>query len=68
MFGGIDVDLLCQNPYDKVNRQVLDKGSAFRASARGWGLGSGNSIPEYLPVDGYMGMIDAAREIRRREE
>ena len=68
LFGGIDVDLLCQNPYDEVYRQVLEKGSAFRARARGWGLGSGNSIPEYVPVDGYMGMIDAAREIRRREK
>ncbi len=67
LFGGIDVDILCQNPYDVVYRQVLEKGSRFRAKARGWGLGSGNSIPEYVPVDGFMGMIDAAREIRRRE-
>jgi uroporphyrinogen decarboxylase len=68
LFGGIDVDILCQNPYDEVFRQVLEKGSTYRSRARGWGLGSGNSIPEYVPVEGYMGMIDAAKEIRRREK
>ena len=67
LFGGIDVDLLCQNPYEEVYRQVLDKGTHYRSRTNGWGLGSGNSIPEYVPVDGFMGMIDAAREIRRRE-
>jgi uroporphyrinogen decarboxylase len=67
LFGGIDVDILCQNPYDEVYRMVLEKGSAFRSRAKGWGLGSGNSIPEYVPVEGYIGMIDAAKEIRRRE-
>ena len=68
LFGGIDVDVLCQHPYDEVYRRVLESGTRFRGMTRGWGLGSGNSIPEYVPVDGYMAMIDAAREIRRREE
>jgi uroporphyrinogen decarboxylase len=68
LFGGIDVDIICQNPYDEVFRLVLEKGSAYRARTRGWGLGSGNSIPGYVPVDGFMGMIDAAKEIRRREK
>ncbi len=68
LFGGIDVDLLCQNPYEEVFEQVLEKASYYRSRTKGWGLGSGNSIPEYVPVDGFMGMIDAAREIRRREE
>jgi thioredoxin-related protein len=30
-------------------------------------LGSGNSIPGYIPVDGFMAMIEAVKEIRRRE-
>ncbi|MFH0758207.1 MAG: uroporphyrinogen decarboxylase family protein [Bacteroidota bacterium] len=67
LFGGIDVDLLCQNPYDEVFRQVVDSGTRFRAITRGWGLGSGNSIPGYVPLEGFMGMIDAAREIRMNE-
>ena len=67
LFGGIDVDVLCQNPYDEVYRQVLEAGTAYRSKTNGWGLGSGNSIPEYVPVDGFMGMIHAAMEIRKRE-
>jgi hypothetical protein len=34
---------------------------------RGWGLGSGNSIPDYTPVEVFMGMIDAVKEIRKQE-
>jgi hypothetical protein len=67
LFGGIDVDILCQNPYEEVYSMVLDKGLTYRAKTRGYGLGSGNSIPAYVPVEGFMGMVDAAREIRRRE-
>ena len=67
LFGGIDVDVLCQNPYDEVYRQVLEAGTAYKSKTNGWGLGSGNSIPEYVPVDGFMGMIHAAMEIRKRE-
>jgi uroporphyrinogen decarboxylase len=67
LFGGIDVDVLCHNPYDEVFRIVLEAGTRYRGKTRGWGLGSGNSIPEYVPVGGYMGMIDAAKEIRKRE-
>jgi len=67
LFGGIDVDILCQNSYDDVFRYVLEKGILYRRKTKGWGLGTGNSIPEYVPVDGYMGMIHAAEEIRKQE-
>ena len=67
LFGGIDVNILSLNSYQDVYRIVLEKGSLYRDSARGYGLGSGNSIPDYVPVEGFMGMIDAAGEIRRRE-
>jgi uroporphyrinogen-III decarboxylase len=65
LFGGIDVDVLCHNSYDDVFRMVVDEGKRFRSKTRGWGLGSGNSIPEYVPVEGFMGMIDAAKELRK---
>ena len=64
LFGGIDVNILCQNPYDDVYRMVLEKGKKFRNMTAGYGLGSGNSIPEYVPVDGFMAMVDAAKKIR----
>jgi uroporphyrinogen decarboxylase len=67
LFGGIDVNTLCLNDYDTVYRKVLEDASRFRESARGFGLGSGNSIAGYVPVEGFAAMIDAVREIRRRE-
>ena len=67
LFGGIDVNTLCRNKYEDVYREVLEKGTRFRNRARGYGIGSGNSIPEYVPVEGFMAMIDAVKEIRSRE-
>jgi hypothetical protein len=68
LFGGFDLNLIILNKYDDVYREVLEKGSKFRNIARGYGLGSGNSIPGYIPVEGYQAMVDAAKEIRRREK
>ncbi len=65
LFGGIDVNILCQNSYDDVFNIVLEKGKKYRSDANGYGLGSGNSIPEYVPLDGFQAMIDAASELRK---
>jgi hypothetical protein len=35
--------------------------------ANGYGAGSGNSIPRYMSVDGFMAMVDAVKAIRRDE-
>ena len=67
LFGGIDVNTLCRNKYEDVYREVLEKGTRFRNQARGYCIGSGNSIPEYVPVEGFMAMIAAVKEIRSRE-
>ena len=64
LYGGIDVNTLCLNPYDDVYRIVLEKGEEFRNMSRGYGLGSGNSIAEYVPVEGFMAMVDAVKKIR----
>jgi hypothetical protein len=65
LFGGIDVNTICLNSYDEVFNIVYNKGLKYRNSAKGYGLGSGNSIAEYVPVDGFMAMIDAAKAIRK---
>ena len=67
LFGGIDVNTLSLNDYDTVYRKVLEDASIFRNKANGYGLGSGNSIAGYVPVEGFMAMIDAAMEIRKKE-
>jgi uroporphyrinogen decarboxylase len=68
LFGGIDVDILCRSRPDEVYEQVLTKGWLYRDSAQGYALGSGNSIPEYVPVEGYLAMIRAAQQLRQNEE
>ena len=68
LFGGFDMNYLILNPYDVVFEKVIEEGTRFRAAANGFGLGSGNSIPDYMSIDGFTAMIDAVFEIRRREK
>jgi uroporphyrinogen decarboxylase len=67
LLGGIDVDSLCQKTPAEITEEVVVKSRRFRAAARGYALGSGNSIPEYVPVDGYLAMIEAASLVRAEE-
>ena len=67
LFGGFDMNYLILHPYDEVYKKVLEDGTDFRAKAKGYGLGSGNSIPDYMQIEGFKGMVDAVKEIRRRE-
>jgi len=68
LLGGIDVDILCQQSPAEIVAGVTEKGRRFRAAAQGYALGSGNSIPDYVPVEGYLAMLEAARCIRAEEE
>jgi uroporphyrinogen decarboxylase len=67
LLGGIDVDLLCQKKPEEIAEIVFEKGMRFRAKAQGYALGSGNSIPDYVPVEGYLAMIEGANRIRDLE-
>ena len=67
LLGGIDLDILCVKTPAEVYELVLERGQMYRRLARGYALGSGNSIPDYVPVDGYLAMIRAAQAIRAKE-
>lgn len=67
LLGGIDVDLLCQKSPAEISETVFEKGRRFRQTGRGYALGSGNSIPDYVPVEGYLAMIEGAQRIRAAE-
>jgi len=67
LLGGIDLDIVCQKPPDEVYATVLERGRRFRSLAQGFALGSGNSIPDYVPVDGYLAMIRAGQALRDEE-
>ena len=67
LVGGIDTDRLCRQSPEEIYQSVLEDASRFRRTARGYALGSGNSIPPYVPKECYLAMLRAGNEIRRRE-
>ena len=61
VLGGVDVDFLCRSSPERIfdrSRAMLEKSS----KRGGYALGSGNSIPYYVPDESYFAMILAARE------
>jgi uroporphyrinogen decarboxylase len=67
LLGGIDLDDLCHRTSAEVFDRVVTLGRRFRAAARGFALGSGNSIPDFVPVENYLAMIRAAQHLRAEE-
>lgn len=65
--GGFDLDFLCQKSPDDIRAAVFEQGRRFRSTARGYALGSGNSIPDYVPVGNYLAMIEGAQRVRAEE-
>jgi uroporphyrinogen decarboxylase len=62
-FGGVDTDHLCRKSEDEIRRITTDaiKGAEGHG---GFALASGNSIPDYVPVAGYLAMVNAVRDYR----
>ena len=63
VLGGIDVNFICDNPPEEIfrrSRAMLD-----RTEGRGgFALGTGNSVPEYVPDEKFFALIRAALESR----
>lgn len=63
ILGGIDVNFICRETPENIyrrSREMLER----TADRGGYALGSGNSIPAYIPVDGYMAMVKAAWDFK----
>jgi uroporphyrinogen decarboxylase len=63
VIGGLDVDFLCRSTPEEVYtraKAMLTKTAHFG----GYALGSGNSIPDYVPDENFFAMIHAALECR----
>lgn len=62
-FGGIDTDAVCslgkEAMYDYIE-DVVKKSVGHG----GFAFGSGNSIPNYVPIAGFLAMNEAARKLR----
>ena len=62
ILGGYDLNRLCHDTPKEVYahcRELIEMGRQG-----GYALGSGNSIPDYVPVDNYLAMLNAARDAR----
>lgn len=61
ILGGIDVDFVCRASIDEIKqhcRAMLER----TKNTGGYALGTGNSIPEYVPNEKYFAMISMALE------
>lgn len=62
-FGGIDTDAVCRLSYAEMKEYIYE-GLAKCEGHGGFAFGSGNSIPNYVPVEGFLNMNRIVREHR----
>ncbi len=61
IIGGIDVDFICRSTPEEVYKR--SKGMLERTGLDGgFALGTGNSVPEYVPPENYFAMMKAGLE------
>lgn len=60
LLGGVDVDFLARQTPEKIKEKV--KYLIDRCAGKGFALGSGNTVPDYVPIKNYLAMIETARE------
>ena len=63
IFGGIDTDALCRLPKPEMKEYISEVVAKSKGHG-GFAFGSGNSIPPYVPVEQFLTMNEAVREIR----
>jgi uroporphyrinogen decarboxylase len=62
LLGGIDVDFLCRSTPEEIRRRT--RAMLERTAGRGaWAVGSGNSIPDYVPNESYLAMVSAVLDL-----
>ncbi|MBN1588584.1 MAG: hypothetical protein JW888_03625 [Pirellulales bacterium] len=64
ILGGIDVDFLCRRDEQEIRKRVRQTLDVCQPGG-GYVLGSGNSIPNYMPLDHYLAMLDESRKYGR---
>ena len=63
ILGGIDVDFVCRRSPEEVYARSMAM-LEMTSGRGGYALGTGNSVPEYVPDEGYFAMIRAALDLR----
>ena len=62
VLGGVDMDLLARGSEEDVRRRVREIASVC-APGGGFGLGTGNSVANYIPPGNFLAMLDEGRRI-----
>lgn len=62
-FGGIDTNVLCTRTPEEIRGYILDCLEKVNGKG-GIAFASGNSIPDYVPTEGYLAMVETIREWR----
>jgi len=57
ILGGIDMDFVCRKSQDDIYDRCI--AMAKKTNFESYALGTGNSVPEYLPDDNYFAMISS---------
>jgi uroporphyrinogen decarboxylase len=57
VLGGIDMDFLARRSPAEVAERA--KAMLLKTGCKGYALGSGNSIPAYIPVENYLAMVNS---------
>ncbi|GHU65704.1 hypothetical protein FACS1894184_02030 [Clostridia bacterium] len=64
VLGGMDMDFICRSEPSVVQSRA--EAMLERTKDRGgYALGTGNSVPEYIPFEGYLAMLKAAAAFGR---
>jgi uroporphyrinogen decarboxylase len=63
VLGGLDVNILSHSPEEAVRRRTRELIETCGGRGR-YAVGSGNSIPSYVPVGNYLAMVDEALAVR----
>ena len=58
IIGGIDIDFLCRSTPEEVYGRAREMLERSREKG-GYALGTGNSLPYYIPEENYLAMIAA---------
>ena len=60
LLGGIDVDFLCRSEEPAIRRRVRETLEVCMAK-KGYCLGTGNTVANYIPLESYLIMLDEGR-------
>lgn len=63
-FGGLDVDTVCRCSSKTELKEYIEDVIVKSENHGGFAIGTGNSIPVYVPAENYINMVEIIREYR----